>query len=89
MENITFLSPVEFIHTIPATGEQVLLRRCKRRGTFRKTTPVNGEYLLLHLYKILFTFTQRYDRLVEFILLYVFFPIIHHDQNGLFFPLFQ
>ena len=28
MENITFLSPVEFIHTIPATGEQVLLRRC-------------------------------------------------------------
>ena len=28
MNNTTFLSPVEFLHTIPATGEQVLLRRC-------------------------------------------------------------
>ena len=28
MNHTTFLSPVEFLHTIPATGEQVLLRRC-------------------------------------------------------------
>jgi len=28
MNNTTFLSPVEFLHTIPTTGEQVLLRRC-------------------------------------------------------------
>lgn len=28
MNNTLFLLPVEFIHTIPTTGEQVLLRRC-------------------------------------------------------------
>jgi len=28
MNHTTFLSPVEFLHTIPTTGEQVLLRRC-------------------------------------------------------------